>query len=122
MNIKKAKKPSILGTPFTWLTILYVPPDPRSCRSCNKEFKIGDMVLIQKKTIYPKTSTRLEDLKFNITGKIYCLKCAREHEKNGLYAVIENIFIKKDPEVHAPKDNEPRDPEPPLVPLSIFGD
>lgn len=113
MNIKKIKKPNSLGAPFTWLTNLYVPPDSRCCCECKKDFKLGEMILIQKKTVYPKDSTRLEDLKFKITGKVYCLKCAREKEFTGLHAVIENILIKKSPGVHAPKENEPPDLETP---------
>jgi len=113
MNIKKIKKPSSTGAPFTWLTNLYVPPDSRSCVVCKEKFKPGDMILIEKRTIYSKDSTRLEDLKFKVTGKIYCLKCAKEKEKTGLYAMIENIFIKEKPGIHAPKENEPPDPETP---------
>lgn len=111
MNIKKIKKPSPLGTPFTWLALLYSPPDSKTCLSCNKEFKVGDMILIEKKAVYPKE--KLEDLKFKITGKTYCLKCAQDQNRTGLHVLIEKIYIKKEPEDHAPKHKEPREPEPP---------
>lgn len=107
MKLKKEKRLSPVGTPFTYFVVLDCPPDSYICYSCKKEFKKNDLIMLQKRATFPDEN--VESMKLKYTKKLYCNKCSQANNICGVWAVVVGIN-KKDLESSAPKKELPDPP------------
>lgn len=90
MLIRKTKNPGGMGsTCFVWYIVVEGPES--KCSECGAEFQEGDLILCEYKTTISPDRNLKKGLMYNYTGNTYCVKCAPEKKKYGMWGVVERV-------------------------------